>query len=159
MENAQINEQRQTHNDRTDLKHDDRKMPQLHILLFSTSMFLRFLSLKIKEEMSIQETRSCENRNRGTTVMTRKCSCGEKLTPIFHEDALAGWYCKKCKKGVTFKSWIVHASPKKLFAKSFSKNGDYNHELPRSLLPKSNVQTVTQKKEKEKWFNHLKNPS
>jgi NADH pyrophosphatase NudC (nudix superfamily) len=33
----------------------------------------------------------------------RKCRyCGKALTPIFHGDALAGWYCKDCKKGVYF---------------------------------------------------------
>ncbi|RLG67915.1 MAG: hypothetical protein DRO11_09610 [Methanobacteriota archaeon] len=33
----------------------------------------------------------------------RKCSrCRTPLKPIFHGDALAGWYCPKCKKGAKF---------------------------------------------------------
>jgi hypothetical protein len=34
--------------------------------------------------------------------MDRKCSCGRDLTPIFEGDALAGWYCNVCKKGLCF---------------------------------------------------------
>ena len=35
-------------------------------------------------------------------MIGRKCNCGTDLKPVFVGDALAGWDCPKCKKGVRF---------------------------------------------------------
>lgn len=37
--------------------------------------------------------------------MGQKChKCGEPLEPVFHDTALAGWDCPKCRIGVRFEA-------------------------------------------------------